>query len=425
MTAETRPRVGIDFGTTNSVVVLALPNGETQTLRFTFADHPSSDTCRTLLCLWSEQEGGRRKIMEAIGPDAIDAYLDDPAESRLILSMKSYLAQSSFRETQWLGQRYTLEELIARFLKELAQKLDIDPGSIQVTVGRPVRFAGERADDAFGEQRLRDSFAQAGFNKLNVGLEPEAAGWRFAKQLDRPATIFVGDFGGGTSDFSILRFDPDAKRRTTPLGYSGVGIAGDQLDYRIVMNVVAPLLGRDETYRIMGGTPLPVPAEWYADLARWHRLSLMRTPQILRAIADVARTATNPERLRQLIRLIEDQQAQALYRAVSAAKVSLSSSDRTFLNFRHRDFHIEAPIARSDFERWIAPDLDRFDEAAQIALERAGLRADQIDRVFLTGGTSFVPALRQRFAQRFGAEKIDSGGEFVSVAEGLALMDAA
>jgi hypothetical chaperone protein len=47
---------------------------------------------------------------------------------------------------------------------------------------------------------------------------------------------------------------------------------------------------------------------------------------------------------------------------------------------------------------------------------------DAIDRVFLTGGTSFVPAVRALFEQRFGVARVSGGGEFVSVAEGLALI---
>ena len=57
-----------------------------------------------------------------------------------------------------------------------------------------------------------------------------------------------------------------------------------------------------------------------------------------------------------------------------------------------------------------------------LALAEAGLRADAIDRVFLTGGTSLVPAVRGLFTGRFGAERVTGGGEFVSVAEGLALI---
>lgn len=416
-----RPRVGIDFGTTNSVVVIATPDGETHTTRFIFPGHPESETCRTLLCLWQEEERGRLAVHQAIGAAAVDAYLDDPAESRLIMSMKSYLAQTSFRETRLLGRRLTLENLVGFFVAELMRAVGIDPATVDATVGRPVQFAGDAPDDAFGEQRLRDGFAEAGFRSIAVALEPEAAGWRFARRLDAPATILVGDFGGGTSDFSVLRFDP-AIGRAVPLGHAGVGIAGDQFDYRIIDNVVSPELGRDSTYRIMGGAPLPVPIEWYASLARWHRLSLMRTPATLRAISDVARTASEPDRLHALSTLVADQQGQALYRAVGTAKAELSHADSTTLRFHHKDIHIDSTITRAAFEHWIAPDLAQFDGAVTTALERAGLGEADIDRVFLTGGTSFVPAVRALFTTRFGNERIDRGGEFVSVAEGLALM---
>jgi hypothetical chaperone protein len=424
MSPTARTRIGVDFGTTNSVVVIATPDGGTRTARFVFPGHEEAETCRTLLCLWQEEERGRLTVHEAIGAAAIDAYLDDPAESRLIMSMKSYLAQTSFRETRLLGRRLTLENLIGQFLAGLMRDVGIDPASVVATVGRPVRFAGDLPDDAFGEQRLRDSFRDAGFGDITVALEPEAAGWRFAQRLDGPATILVGDFGGGTSDFSILRFDP-AQGRAEPLGHAGVGIAGDQFDYRIIDNVVSPALGRDGTYRVMGGAPLPVPIEWYASLARWHRLSLMRTPQTLRAIADVARTASDPAQLESLATLVADQQGQALYRAVGTAKTDLSRSDGTVLRFRHKDIRIERPIARAEFEDWIAPDLAQFDAAVTTALSRAGLTEAGIDRVFLTGGTSFVPAVRALFVARFGAERVDRGGEFVSVAEGLALMGSA
>lgn len=416
-------RVGIDFGTTNSVVVIADEHGTTQPAVFNFIDSPSSETCRTLLCLWLDQDGKKRVLQDAIGLDAIEAYLDDPAESRLIMSMKTYLAQGSFRETRVFSTTMTLQNLIARFLRSLLDKAGISPDQVSATIGRPVRFAGELADDELGVKRLKESFVEAGFTEPNVVLEPEGAGWRFMQRLDAPATVLVGDFGGGTSDFSVMRFDPHGSPRTVTLGHSGVGIAGDQFDFRIIDNVIAPALGRDTTYRVMGGQPLPVPIEWYASLGRWHRLSLMRTPQTLRSIEDVAKTASDPQKLRNLLRLIEDQEGQNLYRAIGQAKTELSRQDSTVLRFAHKDLKIEQTITRADFESWISPDLDKLAAAIDDALERTGLGTAGIDRVFLTGGTSFVPAVRQLFIDRFGAHRVDGGSEFVSVAEGLALIE--
>ncbi|GAN71743.1 molecular chaperone DnaK [Acetobacter syzygii] len=417
-------RIGIDFGTTNSVIVIARPDHTIQTILFPTPEGGKSETCRTLLALWQEEEGGRRIAQRAVGAYAIEAHMDDPAETRLIMSMKSYLAQASFRETQVFGQRLSLESLIATFLRELMTLGGLSPAQCHVTVGRPVHFVGDNADDALGETRLRAAFAQAGFADVSVMMEPEAAGWRFMQRLNHPATVLVGDFGGGTSDFSVVRFDPASPNATQPLGHAGVGLAGDQFDFRIIDHVVAPYLGRDCTFRIMGGEPLPVPIEWYHALARWHRLSLMRTPRILNEIADVARTASEPDKLKNLIELIREQRGQELYNAVSATKRALSSQATADLSFSQPGLEIATTISRMDFERWIAPDIARLGAGIDAALSEAELEPAQIDRVFLTGGTSFVPAVRNLFTNRFGEDRVELGGEFVSVAEGLALAGA-
>ena len=405
--------IGIDFGTTNSVVALLHDDGSVTTQR-----RASLDVFRSVLCFWTEDTPARRVLHHEAGPQAITAYLEDSLDSRLIMSMKTYLAQRSFSETRIFGQPFTLERLVGRFLAVL---LADTPSAPRIIVGRPVHFAGEFADDALGADRLCGAYAEAGLSQVTLALEPEAAGTRFARTLTEPATVLIGDFGGGTSDFSILRFDPNAG--VTPLGHAGIGIAGDVFDFRIIDRAIAPLLGKGDSYRIMG-KPLPVPPEYYSGFARWHLLSLMRTPRTLRAIAEVARTAQHPERLRHLITLIEDGLGYALYQAVSTAKAELSRADATTLHFRHNDFVVERTIRRPEFEEWIGADLARMAVTVDQALTKAEIARDAVDRVFLTGGTVLVPAVRRLFEDRFGADRLVGGGEFVSVAEGLALMGA-
>jgi hypothetical chaperone protein len=409
--------IGIDFGTTNSVVAALAPDGGVRTARFTLGA-AELDVFRTVLCFWSDTTRGRSTLHHAGGPHAIEAYLDDPIDSRLIMSMKTYLAQRSFSQTSIFGRIFTLEQMVGTFLKALLGEAH---AGAHIVAGRPVRFAGDLADDAFGETRLRAGFAAAGFPAIDVALEPEAAGYRFARTLSAPATVLIGDFGGGTSDFSLLRFTPAEDHPVVSLGHGGVGIAGDTFDYRIIDNVVSPQLGKGDTYSIMG-KDLPVPVEYFAGFARWHRLSLMRTPRTLREIEEVARASADPSRLRRLIRLIEDELGYQLYQTVSAVKAELSRAPTAELRFAHRDFAIARTIARDEFEAWIAPDLARLAATVDQVLEQAGLAAGQVDRVFLTGGTSFVPAVRRIFTDRFGADRVSMGGEFVSVAEGLALI---
>lgn len=408
---------GIDFGTTNSVVAELGADGQVTSRVFT-QDGVSFETFRTVLCFWQEESKGRPALRHAAGPAAVETYLEDPLEARLIMSMKTYLAQKSFTQTQIFGRSFTLEEMIALFLKALLG----DDREARIVAGRPVRFAGEFADDAFGEARLRAAFAAAGLPEIETAYEPEAAGYRFIRALQRPAHVLVGDFGGGTSDFSILRFTPGAEVPIVTLANTGVGIAGDSLDYRIIDNAISPLLGKGDEYRVPMGKDMPIPIEYFTSFANWHKLSLMRSQRVLRDIEEVARLAHRPEKLRNLLSLIKDESGYHLYQAVSRAKAELSRQEGTRLRFEHEDFTLDREIARAEFEGWIAPELAKLDACIQAVLDQAGMPASGIDRVFLTGGTSFVPAVRSLFERRFGAESLSAGGEFVSVAEGLALI---
>jgi hypothetical chaperone protein len=82
---------------------------------------------------------------------------------------------------------------------------------------------------------------------------------------------------------------------------------------------------------------------------------------------------------------------------------------------------IRKKVTRDDFERWIAEEVNAMAACVDRLMRASGLAFGEIDRVFLTGGSSFVPAVRRIFVERFGAEKVAGGGELTSVATGLAL----
>src|ERR1700733_352330 len=151
--------IGVDFGTTNSVVSFLGKNGIAGTTRIQLGA-AELDVIRSVLCFWNEGTKDRATLRHAVGPEAIDAWLDDPLESRLMLSLKSWLAQRSFTETRVFSRNFTLEDLIALFLRGILPQTRSDS---LVVAGRPVRFAGDAPDDALGEQRLRDAYASAGW----------------------------------------------------------------------------------------------------------------------------------------------------------------------------------------------------------------------------------------------------------------------
>ena len=82
---------------------------------------------------------------------------------------------------------------------------------------------------------------------------------------------------------------------------------------------------------------------------------------------------------------------------------------------------IAADITRAQFEGWIAEETTAMAECVDRLLAKTGMTAKDVDQVFMTGGTSFVPVVRRIFDERFGKEKIRAGGEMISVATGLAL----
>src|ERR1700735_5707576 len=157
--------IGVDFGTTNSVVTLLAADGSASTVRHRFGT-AEIDVIRSVLCFWNDGAKDRVVLRSAVGPAAIEAYLDDPLESRLMMSLKTYLAQRSFTETRVFGRPFTLEALVGLFLKAILPA----PGDGVLVAGRPVRFAGETADDAFGEERLRASYGAAGWGDIEVAL---------------------------------------------------------------------------------------------------------------------------------------------------------------------------------------------------------------------------------------------------------------
>jgi len=102
-------------------------------------------------------------------------------------------------------------------------------------------------------------------------------------------------------------------------------------------------------------------------------------------------------------------------------KFELSRSESAEFHFGDGSMDLRIPVTRREFESWIESDLQAIENSIDGLLKGAGVDPRAVDRVFLTGGSSFVPAVRRIFETRFGAERIRGGNEFTSVAHGLAL----
>ena len=410
--------IGVDFGTTNSVVAIADAAGNVTARRF---ETPAGavEAYRSALLFYREGRPPHAVIRHVSGPVALDRALDVEGEHRFLQSLKTHLSSNAFQETRLFGKRYVLEELIGIFLGDI---LPEGAGKTPIVSGRPVIFAGDRPDEELAVERLSSAYAQAGVGKIDFAYEPLGAAYWYARNLKRPETVLVADFGGGTSDFSVMRFDPTGGRlKSEALSHAGVGIAGDSFDFRIVDNVVSPRLGKGSLYRSFKKL-LPMPAHYHTAFAQWHRLSLLKGADTMKELRRLLRDAEKPEQIEDLIHVIEHDLGYELYLAVSKLKIALSDAERAPFRFSASGLTIEAEVSRADFEHWISADLNEIAGAVDLALERAGAKPEEIDAVFMTGGTSYVPAVRALFVERFGAEKLHYGDAFSSVASGLALI---
>jgi hypothetical chaperone protein len=256
-------------------------------------------------------------------------------------------------------------------------------------------------------------------------LEPVAAAHYYESRLDHDELILIGDFGGGTSDFSLLRVGPQVRKRgRTPadlLGNSGIGLAGDAFDAKIVRNLVSPALGRGSSARSLNKVLPAVPNWVYAKLEHWHHLSFLRTSSVLNMLNSSIAEAFEPEKLEALIHMIKEDLGYHLHRAVQKVKCDLSENEAASFRFSDGGIEIQSQVERADFEAWIEEELERIEACIDMLIAESGAANRDVDMVFLTGGTSFVPAVRRIFETRFGAERIRTGNEFTSVARGLAV----
>jgi len=422
--------VGIDFGTTNSAVAVADRDGA-RLARFASARGPTS-VFRSILFFHPDDRERSGRLVPSAGPEALDRWLETAGGGRLMQSLKSFLSSRLFTSTNVFGTNLSLETLIGHLLRALRTGAERDLGDLgrRVVVGRPVRFVGgDEGDEALALERLRRAFGAVGFTDVQFEYEPVAAAWHYERGLDHDELLLIGDFGGGTSDFCLLRVGPGVRRKRDGeaelLGTEGVGLAGDAFDGRIVRHVVAPELGQGGEFRSVFGRVLPVPSWIYKHLERWHHLVFLRAPDTLHLLHQLRKEALDPAPLEALLHVVDYDLGFALHRAVEATKHDLSDAELARFGFADGPIEIEAPVVRGDFEAWIAPEVRAIEGCIDRLLASARIGAGEVDRVFLTGGSSLVPAVRRVFEARFGAAKLRGGAELTSVASGLALRAAA
>jgi hypothetical chaperone protein len=410
-------KIGIDFGTTNSAVAVVGPDGEPRIVELA----PGERVQRTVIHASLE---GR----VSFGNAAFRAYQEDDLTGRFLRSIKTFLPDD-VPDTTLAGRRHSFPSLVTAYLTFLLTGAERVLGApvTELVVGRPVRFHAEPERHALAVKRLEDAVAAAFPGPWSLVPEPVAAAHRYERGLDRERLVLVGDFGGGTADFAVFRAGPGrtGDRVDDVLATSGVAKAGDALDAVFLATFLAPAFGRGARWRNPRSGEVE---EWRHPLTvqieRLYALPLLRSRALEEGLQRVEPLMVDPAPVRRLRRLVFDDLGYPLAWAIEATKRAFSETPTP--RFAFDEFHSPAldlslDVGLSTYAEGAADLLAAYARAVDEVLHRAGLRDGDVDDVFLTGGTSQLPFVRDLFAARFGAHRIAGADAFTSVCEGLAL----
>ncbi|MFG1295059.1 Hsp70 family protein [Xanthobacter variabilis] len=360
-----------------------------------------------------------------IGRAAIEAYVEG-VEGRLMRGLKSVLGSALIDEATRIGrERAPFRAVITRFLAEVKHRAEATAGRPldAVVHGRPVHFVdGDPEGDRKAEDTLRLIAGEIGFRDVLFQYEPIAAALDYEQQIDDEELALIADIGGGTSDFSIVRISPErraqAERSDDILANDGVRIGGTDFDRVLSLSTLMPLLGYGSPMR---GKNIDVPSSYFHDLASWHSINRVYEPKVAREIREVKRDAMEPERLERLEQVIEERRGHALAGAVEGAKIGLAEAPDTHIPLEWLKAGFTLGISRQELKENTAELAARISRRIDTVLKQAGVSAERIDALFLTGGSTRLAHVRAAITAALPTAKVVEGDTFGSVGVGLTI----
>ncbi|MBE2200828.1 MAG: Hsp70 family protein [Anaerolinea sp.] len=439
--------IGMDFGTTNSG--MAVYDGRSVTVLPLDPDSRNPRVARTALYVTNDQNVhiGRAAInryyeqnvnrpikmqrvwigeLEILGADmyyVTDAYawVDVLSPGRLFLSIKSSLRDIEYAGTV-VGQiYYPLEDLIALYLtlvKVRAEQL-LGYELRQVVLGRPVHFAHDAEHDNLAQARLLQAAFRAGYEKVYLQYEPIAAAFHYETTLTQEQHALIFDFGGGTLDITVMRLG-DRQRRQV-LATSGIPVAGDVFDQKLVRAKLPKHFGEDSEYGLRHNAHT-TPHWIYDSFTNWQKMLELQSAENKKILQEIASTSRRKYQIEALVNLVAGNYALQMFDVVEAAKRTLSERRGAEIRLEGPGFNVIDFVTRTEFESIIRSEIRAIDGHLDEVVRASGLQPTQIDAVIRTGGSSQVPAFYEMLCRKFGEEKVHSVDTFSSVTAGLGII---
>lgn len=406
----------IDFGTSNSAIVLPgrglVPLEGAQPTMPTAVFYAVEDAHHGAL---PERHYGRA---------AVAAYVDG-LEGRLMRSMKSILGSALVEQHTEVGGGHAVRylDVIVHYLLHLKQRAEAAAGGpiTRAVLGRPVAFVDdEPARDAQAEAALARAAREVGFEEVHFQLEPIAAAFDFERAASAEQLVMVADIGGGTSDFSLVRVGPSRRERLQRhddvLANHGVHVAGTDFDRQLELAAVLPLLG----FRGRGPGGREVPSKVYFDLATWHLINTVYTPNRVAELRRMRDFYADAAQHRRLMRAVDERLGHALTGRAEAAKIAVAEhGGRVPIALDDIEPGLGASLDDAGAMQALDADLQRIADAAVETARRAGVAPQGVDVLYFTGGSTGLAPLVARIAAAFPQARAVHGDRFASVAQGL------
>lgn len=411
------PILAIDFGTSNSLVGCVY-NGE-KTLALPIDDLATDPTMMRTLLFFPEPD------ICYYGQRAIDEFLENDMDGRLFRSFKTHLPNQAYLGTMFKNRVLSLENIVGLFLLELKKRAEAIIGQkvSHVVMGRPARYSMDEVADGFALHRMERACQFAGFTNVQFIPEPLAAAFDFRRNATSEKTILIGDFGGGTSDFTIMRINPKEFSKKDVLSIEGCPLAGDALDSIFMSNKLNEYFGAKTRYMLpMSSNIMTMPPNVTTRLNHPAHIVHLKDKETYEFVKEVKKCALTPKdgaSVDRLFALIEDNQIFPFFESIEASKKELSLKNSSNFKFDYPDIEVYETFTTDQFQLWANDIKTGIVAALDRAVHQSGLKEKDIDLVCLTGGTSKVPLVRAEFEKRFGLEKLQTQTEFHSVTAGL------
>lgn len=405
---------GIDFGTSNSSVAFA---GLEQKPVLVPVEGLKNTIPSTIF-----YETG--KPAPVFGNEAITAYINGE-QGRFMRSLKRVLGTDLMSAgTVVNGKSVKFENILTQFIRHLKSKVEaISKEEIShVVMGRPVHFRdNDEKGDKAAENELKQIATMAGFENIVFQFEPIAAAYAHEADILGEKLACVIDIGGGTSDFTIIRLGEKLKskndRKDDILANSGVRIGGNDFDKNLCIADFMPALGMKTTY---GDKNLPVPSSQFFDLAEWSKVNGAYSFQNQRIIRQVLAEAHDAARYSRLLELVEKEKGHELLGLVEAAKIALTENDENTQILTFLQGMPQITSTRRNFNEAIKENVNKTVLAVKECLIQAQTKAENVNLIILTGGSSEIPFVQKSLCGIFPHAEISGENKLSSIGLGLA-----